>query len=383
LAVDAGKGALAAYLGGLLGGLAGPGAPFGPLASDQGPLLGALLGTLGAVAGHCFSPYVGFRGGKGLATAFAATLVLHPPTALYALALLVALLAALRDSDAAILVTVALFPLLVLVSLDRHGWPREDAVMAAALAAAMAAVALARLAVGRVRAGRARPEPGRGRARDGLRPSGRESWRGARGRDGARPAAAQARVRSGRGHRAPWRPSLPALAALGRGAEQQRPDLADEEQRPRHDHELASARQAAGQPQRGRRVGRLLDARGARARGRGRELAGRGRARRRRPRGDDHGRPGRQRREHARQVLVRRRADDHRGRPRAEVVERRGQGRRALRVVRAVEDPGAVEVEALEPARPRGARERLPHRLRARPQGQGGGGGQGDVAGLV
>jgi len=160
LAVDAGKGALAAYLGGLLGGLAGPGAPFGPLASGQGPLLGALLGTLGAVAGHCFSPFVGFRGGKGLATAFAATLVVHPPTALYALALLVALLAALRDSDAAILVTVALFPLLVLVSLDRHGWPREDAVMAAALAAAMAAVALTRLAVGRVRAGRARAEPG-------------------------------------------------------------------------------------------------------------------------------------------------------------------------------------------------------------------------------
>ena len=81
LVVDAAKGALAAYLGALLGGLgAGP-----------GPLLGSLLGSLGAVTGHCFSPFVGFRGGKGLATAFGALLVVHPAPALYGLALLAVL----------------------------------------------------------------------------------------------------------------------------------------------------------------------------------------------------------------------------------------------------------------------------------------------------
>src|SRR5690606_33818338 len=78
LLVDAGKGALAAFLGGLLAGLE-PG---------QDPLLASLLGALGSVAGHCFSPYVGFRGGKGLATAFGALLVVHPAPPLYGLVLL-------------------------------------------------------------------------------------------------------------------------------------------------------------------------------------------------------------------------------------------------------------------------------------------------------
>ncbi len=40
--------------------------------------------ALGAVLGHNFPLYYGFRGGKGVATSFAVLVVLHPPTALVA-----------------------------------------------------------------------------------------------------------------------------------------------------------------------------------------------------------------------------------------------------------------------------------------------------------
>jgi glycerol-3-phosphate acyltransferase PlsY len=151
LLVDAGKGALAAFLGGLLAGLE-PG---------QDPLLASLLGALGSVAGHCFSPYVGFRGGKGLATAFGALLVVHPAPPLYGLVLLVALLLLVRDGDAAMLVTIVLFPVVVLLALDRQGWPREATFTATTVVAAMSVVGLVRLAVGRWRARRGyRQEPG-------------------------------------------------------------------------------------------------------------------------------------------------------------------------------------------------------------------------------
>lgn len=135
LVVDAAKGALAAWLGGVMAGLE-PG-------SD--PLLASLLGALGAVAGHCFSPYVGFRGGKGLATAFGALLVVHPAPPLYGVVLLVGLLLVLRRSDPAILVTMLLFPVVVLFGLDRWGWPREDTFTTTTVVTAMAVVGVVRL----------------------------------------------------------------------------------------------------------------------------------------------------------------------------------------------------------------------------------------------
>ncbi|HLV11491.1 MAG TPA: glycerol-3-phosphate acyltransferase [Trueperaceae bacterium] len=142
LVVDAAKGALAAYLGALLGGLgAGP-----------GPLLGSLLGSLGAVTGHCFSPFVGFRGGKGLATAFGALLVVHPAPALYGLALLAVLALLVRDSDAAMAAVLVVYPAVVLLALTRHGWETAPARLAAGMVAVMCLVGLVRLAVGRRRA---------------------------------------------------------------------------------------------------------------------------------------------------------------------------------------------------------------------------------------
>jgi glycerol-3-phosphate acyltransferase PlsY len=49
-----------------------------------------------AVLGHCFSPYLAFRGGKGVATALGAFVVLLPPAAAGALVLFAGVVAATR-----------------------------------------------------------------------------------------------------------------------------------------------------------------------------------------------------------------------------------------------------------------------------------------------
>ena len=74
--IDVGKGALAAWLGGL-------GAPDGPPA-----LTAALLTGAAAAAGHVWPLYHGFRGGKGVAVVLGVLLVLWPA----ALAVLAAVL---------------------------------------------------------------------------------------------------------------------------------------------------------------------------------------------------------------------------------------------------------------------------------------------------
>jgi glycerol-3-phosphate acyltransferase PlsY len=67
---------------------------------------------VGAVFGHAFSPFVGFRGGKALATAFGASLPVYPAAGLYAAALLLALtLVMLRRHRLAIVLTALLYPL--------------------------------------------------------------------------------------------------------------------------------------------------------------------------------------------------------------------------------------------------------------------------------
>ena len=141
LVVDAAKGALAVYFGGQLASLS-PGTD---------PLLPPLLGALGAVAGHCFSPYVGFRGGKGLATAFGAVLVVDPAPALYGAALIAVLVVLLRDANVAMAATMALFPLVTLAALLGRGRSSDEALLVGGVVLAMCVVGLARLAVGRRR----------------------------------------------------------------------------------------------------------------------------------------------------------------------------------------------------------------------------------------
>ncbi|MBV9749185.1 MAG: glycerol-3-phosphate 1-O-acyltransferase PlsY [Acetobacteraceae bacterium] len=96
LVLDAAKGAAAVLLAAWL--LAWP---FAPLAG------------LGAVAGHCFTPWLGFRGGKGVATGLGMVLAIAWPAGLGAA--IVWLLAALvtRISSAAALLACGAAPLLV------------------------------------------------------------------------------------------------------------------------------------------------------------------------------------------------------------------------------------------------------------------------------
>jgi acyl phosphate:glycerol-3-phosphate acyltransferase len=103
-AVDVGKGLLAALAGLGMAAIAPPGSP--------GTLALGLTAGVGAVFGHAFSPFVGFRGGKALATAFGASLPVYPAAGLYAAALLLALtLVMLRRHRLAIVLTALLYPL--------------------------------------------------------------------------------------------------------------------------------------------------------------------------------------------------------------------------------------------------------------------------------
>ncbi len=85
LALDAGKGAIPTGALPILTGVA------------AGELLHAsVLGGVAAILGHMFSPWLGFRGGKGVATAMGVVIVLAPMGFLAALATFVLLLAITR-----------------------------------------------------------------------------------------------------------------------------------------------------------------------------------------------------------------------------------------------------------------------------------------------
>jgi glycerol-3-phosphate acyltransferase PlsY len=125
LLLDIGKGALASYLGLLL-----TPAPDISLA----PAFGA---GLGAVLGHAWSLYLGFRGGKALASAFGVALPLYPLAAVVSLVVLVVLIALLkRVALAAVLVTL---PHTILAGLlpNRYALPAWHYLVAVAPVAAV------------------------------------------------------------------------------------------------------------------------------------------------------------------------------------------------------------------------------------------------------
>jgi acyl phosphate:glycerol-3-phosphate acyltransferase len=111
-AVDVAKGLLAALAGLGMAAIAPPGSP--------GTLALGLTAGVGAVFGHAFSPFVGFRGGKALATAFGASLPVYPAAGLYAAALLLALtLIMLRRHRLAIVLTALLYPVVAYLAETR------------------------------------------------------------------------------------------------------------------------------------------------------------------------------------------------------------------------------------------------------------------------
>ena len=98
LLLDALKGALAVWIG-----------------SQVDGALGAAVGGLGAVLGHVFPVWLGFKGGKGIATACGVLLVSVPQIALICGVVWLAAAFTLRISSASSLLAAALAPVLAIV----------------------------------------------------------------------------------------------------------------------------------------------------------------------------------------------------------------------------------------------------------------------------
>ena len=111
LVCDAAKGALAVFLCGYWG-------------RDM-----AMLGALGAFIGHIFPVWLGFKGGKGVATALGILLTLYWPAGIAAAATWIAMAAIFRISSLSALVAALLAP----VYMALFGQP-DFAVLAALLA---------------------------------------------------------------------------------------------------------------------------------------------------------------------------------------------------------------------------------------------------------
>jgi len=131
LVVDVAKGALAALAGDAMGLALGAG--------DEARLALALAAGVAAVAGHAWSPYVGFRGGKALSTAFGAALPTTPWGAVAALVLIVALLLILRREPPATAITICAYPLLTYLATMRASLD-QDLAFAGTTAALLVAV---------------------------------------------------------------------------------------------------------------------------------------------------------------------------------------------------------------------------------------------------
>jgi glycerol-3-phosphate acyltransferase PlsY len=88
--------------------------------------------VLAVVAGHCFPPWLLFRGGKGVATGFGAFLVIAPLSALAALGVWFVMLALFRWVSLASMAATASFPVIIQI-LDHPDWITLSTVAATAI----------------------------------------------------------------------------------------------------------------------------------------------------------------------------------------------------------------------------------------------------------
>jgi len=132
-AADVGKGALAVILGGWMATVVGRADPLGM----------ALLAGVGAVAGHAWSPYVRFRGGKGLAAIFGASLPVAPWAGVTTLLLLIALILLSKRSEASAVASLILLPFVsASLAIRFFAWPPEQVALVTLAFAVMSLVSV-------------------------------------------------------------------------------------------------------------------------------------------------------------------------------------------------------------------------------------------------
>jgi len=132
-ALDSAKGAVPVLLAGVLGGTIGR----GPGEVDATTLGWWLLVAAAALVGHMFSPFIGFRGGKGVATGFGALLAYWPllgASALIALFTWIMVLAISRFVSLASIVAALSLPVSVLALWGSSAELRPIVAASAALA---------------------------------------------------------------------------------------------------------------------------------------------------------------------------------------------------------------------------------------------------------
>ena len=78
--------------------------------------LGGLLGVVGAVLGHYYPLYFGFKGGKGIATSFGSLLFVFPVQALLAFAVFLILMAVTHYVSVGSIAAAITLPLLIVIT---------------------------------------------------------------------------------------------------------------------------------------------------------------------------------------------------------------------------------------------------------------------------
>ena len=108
------------------------------------------LAALMAIAGHMFTPWLGFRGGKGVATGFGAFLALAPVVALASVAVFLATVVATRYVSLGSILAAGIFPVLLWL-LERQHFPAPA--LAICTAAALLVILRHRQNIGRLLTG--------------------------------------------------------------------------------------------------------------------------------------------------------------------------------------------------------------------------------------
>lgn len=142
LLLDAAKGAIAVWLARAL------------LANDFGINWWVAAAALIAIVGHCFPVWLGFRGGKGVATGVGVFLALSPLALLSAGVVFFLVVWATRYVSLGSITAAAVFPLCVwLLSLYRQQGSLDAPVIMAALAGSLLIIFMHRANIGRLMSG--------------------------------------------------------------------------------------------------------------------------------------------------------------------------------------------------------------------------------------